>query len=185
MGTLSFFIGLLAIFLPLCSAASQDNFNLFAYGDNIGGLPLVFRDGYAQVGDPNKLNSSFTKIYFDTNSSTSQWVANPNNTDSSANATWSNQVLFVPGPSSSDHRIGFASDPGSNVTTTFKTYGQFVFVVNTTGEWESAFYAQSTDTENLYSLLWNPGDSEDYIPVTLRTVAPSNFQDSNETSSSS
>lgn len=45
MGTLSFFIGLLAIFLPICSAASQDMFNLFAYGDNIGGLPLVFRDG--------------------------------------------------------------------------------------------------------------------------------------------
>jgi hypothetical protein len=33
-------------------------FQLYAYGDGFGGLPLFYADGFAYVGDPNTFNSS-------------------------------------------------------------------------------------------------------------------------------
>lgn len=114
-------------------------------------------------------------------SSDSPWVANPNgtaNTNGTAHsiASWSDQMLYIPSSSSSSDEMGFTSKNRSNETTTgFIFYGTWMMVELDSGDISSSFYVrESSQGDGIYSLLWNVSDDTTAIPVSLRSVAPSN-----------
>lgn len=104
----------------------------------------------------------------------SGWVANPNGT-TKAEAGWSDEYLYIPSSSSSNHQIGFTPEERSNETTSqFILYGQWVMVKSDSGDISSSFYVrEGSEGKGVYSLLWNVTD-ETAIPVSLRTAKPSN-----------
>lgn len=89
-----------------------------------------------------------------------------------------NQQLFVPGPDSSDHQIGFTQNATSNqVTSKFIWYGHFLLVENDGGEYTSLFYAKKTEHDDIFSLQWNITDDDDegdFISISMRGLPPSN-----------
>ncbi|KAJ5804532.1 uncharacterized protein N7518_000835 [Penicillium psychrosexuale] len=152
-----------------------EEFGLYAYGDSIGGLSLFYGDGKALIGDPaNSTASNTSSVYFERSSTDSTWIANPNGT-TNANASWSDQMLYIPSSSSSDDEMGFASTNASNRTTTgFIFYGQWMMVKSDSGAISSSFYIrENSEGEGIYSLLWNASDDASAIPVSLRSVKPS------------
>ncbi|KAJ5413086.1 hypothetical protein N7465_005391 [Penicillium sp. CMV-2018d] len=151
-----------------------EQFGLYAYGESVGGLSLFYADGQAQIGDPaNSAASEVSSVYFESSDST--WVGNPNGT-TSGNSSWSDQMLYIPSSSSSSHQMGFTSKNMSNVTTTgFIFYGNWMMVESDSGEISSSFYVrENSQGEGIYSLLWNVSDETTAIPVSLRSVKPSN-----------
>lgn len=89
-----------------------------------------------------------------------------------------NQQLFVPGPDSSNHQMGFTQNATSNqVTSKFIWYGHFLLVENDSGEYTSLFYAKKTEQDDVFSLQWNITDEDDegdFISISMRGIAPSN-----------
>lgn len=102
-------------------------------------------------------------------------VANPNGT-TKAKAGWSDESLYIPSSSSSDHQMGFTTKALSNETTDeFFMYGQWVMVKSANGDISSSFYVrQTSDDDGTYSMLWNVTDEDSAIPISLRSVEPSN-----------
>ncbi|KAJ5502248.1 hypothetical protein N7463_005122 [Penicillium fimorum] len=157
--------------------STGEQFGLYAYGESVGGLSLFYGDGKALIGDPaNSTASNASSIYFQrtSESSDSTWIANPNRT-SNANTSWSDEMLYIPSSSSSDHEMGFTSTNMSNQTTTgFIFYGNWMMVESDSGDISSSFYVQeNSQGEGVYSLLWNVSDETTAIPVSLRSVKPS------------
>ncbi|KAJ6139785.1 hypothetical protein N7471_006271 [Penicillium samsonianum] len=155
-----------------------EKFGLYAYGGSVGGLSLFYGDGKALIGDPaNSTASTTSSVSFEraSESSDSTWIANPNGT-TNANASWSDQMLYIPSSSSSGHEMGFTSQNRSNETTTgFIFYGTWMMVESDSGEISSSFYVrENSQGEGIYSLLWNVSDDTTAIPVSLRSVKPSN-----------
>ena len=72
--------------------------------------------------------------------------------------------------------MGFTSSERSNETTTgFIFYGQWVMVELESGDMSSSFYVrEESEGKGVYSLLWNVTDEETAIPISLRSVKPSN-----------
>jgi hypothetical protein len=85
-------------------------------------------------------------------------------------------MLYIPSSSSSSHQMGFTSKAESNETTTgFIFYGQWVMVETKSGDISSSFFVKaSSEGEGVYSLLWNVTDDDTAIPISLRSVKPSN-----------
>ncbi|KAL3469803.1 hypothetical protein BJX99DRAFT_240630 [Aspergillus californicus] len=160
----------------LASLSLAESFNLYAYGDEIGGFPLYYSEGTAVVSKNKPENTtavSFTK-------SNGGLVGNPNATSSSTDPSFSDAVLFIPGPDSTSHEIGFVNDTdsnkrsdGSEVTTSFVWYGHSLFVEDEAGEMTSLFSIKKSDLGGQYSLLWNVTE-EEVITIGIRSVAPSN-----------
>lgn len=61
-------------------------------------------------------------------------------------------------------------------------YGQVALLVNSSGAWESEFYALATEMSGIWSLNWNYTGVADAIPLTLKTTPPSNNPSTNTTS---
>ncbi|KAJ5811147.1 hypothetical protein N7447_010663 [Penicillium robsamsonii] len=137
--------------------SAGEKFGLYAYGESVGGLSLFY-------GDVERASES----------SDSTWIANPNGT-SNANTSWSDEMLYIPSSSSSDHGMGFTSMNMSKRTTTgFIFYGNWMMVESDSGDISSSFYVQeNSQGEGVYSLLWNVSDETTAIPVSLRSVKPS------------
>ncbi|KAI9925616.1 hypothetical protein ASPWEDRAFT_29051 [Aspergillus wentii DTO 134E9] len=171
-------IASLGLFLAsscLVSAESQ-SFGLYAYGDNVGGLPMYYADGNAVVA-PNPPSNASTAVRVSFTKGDDGLVGNPNaTTNSTGSKDFSDQMLFVPGPSSDDHQMGFTANGSTNmVTNKFVWYGNFLLVEDESGEYTSLFSVPSTAGDGgSYSLLWNATDDDDVVPVTLRSIAPSN-----------
>ncbi|KAJ5492115.1 hypothetical protein LT330_005046 [Penicillium expansum] len=170
--------------VPRTPPSAGEKFGLYAYGESFGGLSLFYGDGKALIGDPaNSTASTTSSVYFErtSESSDSPWVANPNGT-ANANGTahsiasWSDQMLYIPSSSSSSDEMGFTSKNRSNETTTgFIFYGTWMMVELDSGDISSSFYVrESSQGDGIYSLLWNVSDDTTAIPVSLRSVAPSN-----------
>ncbi|KAL1984796.1 hypothetical protein VTN96DRAFT_8640 [Rasamsonia emersonii] len=176
--------GVFIALFPALPHAASSTFNIYAYGGSaMGGLPLLYYEGYAYVNNATSANSSFTSIYFtESPDSPTTWIAHPNTTASSnANANFTNQALAIPRAGSSTKQIGFVSGNSSaannETVPEFHLYGETVFVVNSTsGEWETRFYAGETDSEGVWMLLWGADEEEEegVFPVSLRTMPPSN-----------
>ncbi|CAI7597103.1 unnamed protein product [Penicillium glandicola] len=157
--------------------AVGEEFGLYAYGESVGGLSLFYADGKAMIGDPaNSTASTTSSVYFErsSESSDSTFVANPNGT-TNANASWSDEMLYIPSSSSSSHEMGFTSTNMTNETTTgFIFYGQWLMVKSESGDISSSFYVEeSSQGDGIYSLLWDVSDDTSAIPVSLRSVKPS------------
>ena len=110
-------------------------------------------------------------IYVVTQSS-NMLVANPNTTVSS-NATWSQQKLAVP-PIGSAGQVSFVSNTTTDVVTSgFFWYGHVAFLSTSSGDFESLFFAETTDTDGLWKLMWNSTSTDGTIvPLILKDTAP-------------
>ncbi|CAG8933513.1 unnamed protein product [Penicillium salamii] len=163
---------------------SSDSFSLYAYGDNIGGLPLYYADGNAVIANHTPDNATDVGQVAFTPGSSGPLVGNPaNETDTSgkrsSSGSFTNQQLFVPSANSTDHQVGFTTSPSSEeVTTKFNWYGHFLLVETDDGEYTSLFYAKKNKTqEGAYSLQWNITDNDEdgeYYSISMRSIAPSN-----------
>lgn len=183
--------------LSLFYADGMDQDHLFAH------IIDYFHIGKAKIGDPNNSTSanavpvsckqtpnisdpSFVVRYKlidfllpvtrDSDTSSAPWVANPNTTAADTNATWSDEMLYIPSSASSSHEMGFTAKNMTNETTTgFVFYGQWVMVEDESGIFSSSFFIQrDSSDEGVYSLLWNVSNVDDAVPVSLRLAKPSN-----------
>ncbi|KAL4948634.1 hypothetical protein BDW69DRAFT_189093 [Aspergillus filifer] len=167
------------ILIPaLAGVALADSFNLYAYGDGIGGLPLRYADGAAVVSKGVPENATDTDVVSFTTSDGSL-IGNPNAT--SSNPPFSDQLLSIPGPDSTSHEIGFvngtSSPPADVVVNKFVWYGHTLLVENDEGEFTSLFsLRKSEEADGEYSLFWNVTDTagdEDVITISMRSIGPS------------
>ncbi|KAL4794677.1 hypothetical protein BDV19DRAFT_390042 [Aspergillus venezuelensis] len=162
----------------LAGVALADSFNLYAYGDGIGGLPLHYADGAAVISQGKPENATDTDVVSFTTSDGSL-VGNPNAT--STNPPFSDQLLSIPGPESTSHEIGFvngtSSPPADVVVNKFVWYGHTLLVQNDEGEFTSLFSVRKSDgAEKDYSLFWNVTDGSDdgdVITISMRSIGPS------------
>ncbi|CAO2658854.1 Nn.00g065770.m01.CDS01 [Neocucurbitaria sp. VM-36] len=165
---------------PLLALAAQKRatptkFSLYAYGEGIGGLQLFDANGYAYAGDLTQLNSSDAAPVIFTSETDDEWTGSPNMTDldSSADPSWSNVTFFVPGSSSSNHRIGFLDAVNSTtdvVTSGFMFYGSTA-MNRRNGALETLWSGLSVGN-GVYELYWND-TSSGQVPITLRNIPPS------------
>ncbi|EHK20455.1 uncharacterized protein TRIVIDRAFT_68991 [Trichoderma virens Gv29-8] len=147
-----------------------DSFNLYAYGEGIGGYPIVYLNGIAYVGQQSQLNASTPVARFTLSSNT--LVANSNNTadtDGFLNATF-----FVPGPDNSSPQAGFVNGtpPATAVSTGWTFYGQTLLLVGSSGQWDGLFSAEPTEQDGIFSLNWNQ-TSDTAVQLSLRLTSPS------------
>ncbi|KAL4994377.1 hypothetical protein BDV10DRAFT_189111 [Aspergillus recurvatus] len=152
----------LALVPALMNLALAESFNLYAYGA-------------AVISQNTPKDANETAVVSFTTSS-GRLVGNPNAT--STDSPFSDALLYIPGPESTSHEIGFANDTGSvptdELTNRFVWYGHFLLVENDEGEFTSLFSVRESASEGEYSLLWNVTDSdEDVITISMRSIAPS------------
>lgn len=151
-------------------------FTLYGYGDGISGLPVIYANQMAFLGNPSDLNiTSDITIFTASTSDSSALVANPNTTVSS-NATWGNQTYYLPGATGDNKQTGFLNyTSGSAIYNGFFFYGSTAMHINSDGDLESMWYA-TPYSDNVYKLNWNStgDDSSVKIDVALKTTAPSN-----------
>ncbi|KAJ5267744.1 hypothetical protein N7478_010552 [Penicillium angulare] len=160
--------------VPRSTDESDEGFGLYAYGDSVGGLPLFYSEGKAFIGDPtNSTSSTASSVTFSADCSKG-WVGNPNGT-TKAKADWSDECLYIPSSSSSNHQMGFTSETLSNETTdAFFLYGQWVMVKSDNDDISSSFHIREvSESEGTYSLLWNVTDEDGAVPISLRSTKPS------------
>ncbi|KAF2709228.1 hypothetical protein K504DRAFT_378645 [Pleomassaria siparia CBS 279.74] len=157
--------------------ATTDSFALYGYGDKLGGPPFFYANGFAFIGDPSLSNSSDAAAVtckFLTNSDNT-FHGSPNATTNSTAPTWSNVTLFVPGPSSTDKRVGFLDSSNSTnssaITGSFIFYGSTAMVKGTDGSLETLWTGLALDN-GLYQVYWND-TSLGQVPLSMRTLAPS------------
>ncbi|KAL4808127.1 hypothetical protein BDV18DRAFT_134300 [Aspergillus unguis] len=157
--------------------AVASEFRLYAYGEGLGGLRVFYADGQAQIGDIARSTAKEkSEVYFTVSkTNANSWIAHTSSsgtdaefTTASANST----ILSLPTDGGSDQNVVFrpntATFAASQEAKVFTTYGEYVLI-----DWETAnFFAEATDVEGVYSLLWNNAGSNN-IPVALRTRAPS------------
>ncbi|KAE8312136.1 hypothetical protein BDV41DRAFT_577969 [Aspergillus transmontanensis] len=170
------FVSLAAV---VTTTSAAQKFGLYAYGENVGGLPLYYVDGSAVVSPETPKNGTDVAPVAFNKDSDNELIGNPNTTSTASAPGFTDVSLFVPGPDSSDKEMGFTSDPSSNqVTNKFVWYGNFLLVENDSGEYTSLFSVKkssSHDEDGSYDLYWNVTDSdEDVITISMRSVAPSN-----------
>ncbi|CAG5138702.1 uncharacterized protein ALTATR162_LOCUS423 [Alternaria atra] len=152
-------------------------FQLYAYSDDFGGLPLFYADGLAYVGDPSQVNNSDAAVVIFTTNSDHHFVGNPNTTLSNTTPSWSNVTLFVPEAASGDKRVGFLPpNDGTGNTTThtsgFAFYGSTAMLYGDDGGIVTSFSGSKLQGSDVYELFWN--DTDGTVPLTLRRIAPSN-----------
>lgn len=105
-------------------------------------------------------------------------------TNSTSSLTSGSSFYVVTSSDSSDSfaQAGFVSDtsdaPTGSTTTGFVTYGSYVMVIDENAEdqetYVSEFWATQSDTEGLWTLMWNEAGTaqDDSVPVTIKTTAP-------------
>ncbi|OQD87467.1 hypothetical protein PENANT_c005G06216 [Penicillium antarcticum] len=163
---------------PLEVRQSTSSFGLYAYGEGISGLPVYYKDGTAQVVDSSKVDTSaLTQVYFTaSDSSSSTWVAHPGSSDTTAVASsapfTTNLIYLAQGLTANPVRFTGTSESAQSgkLTDVWPLYGNYV-LVRVSG---ANFYAKSTGTDGLYSLLWSTSAEamSDTISLTLRTIEP-------------
>ncbi|KPM35395.1 hypothetical protein AK830_g11181 [Neonectria ditissima] len=164
-------------------ASTDSPFQVYAYGENIGGMPLVSSGSTAYIGRYDYLNDTEAAPVIFTANENGTWTGAPNTTDlgdSSDLPTWSDLEFSVPAASSSSHTVGLI-DPSTNstsglITSDFGFYGKFIYVTGSSGDMETLWYAKATDADGLYELRWNTTGDEDegLILLTLKSTPPSN-----------
>ncbi|KAJ5476196.1 hypothetical protein N7475_001925 [Penicillium sp. IBT 31633x] len=147
-------LGLVCSAHPLEKRQSTDSFKIYAYGKDISGLPLFYKNVTASTDSPNT------------------WTAHPSSTGNARVAMSSNTLYLRQGEDSNS--VGFTGSSDSARSNTlsdvWSLYGNYVLVTVSGAN----FYAKPTGTDGLYSLLWSTSAEEmaDAVPLVLRTTAP-------------
>ncbi|KAI9374706.1 hypothetical protein BJX61DRAFT_532160 [Aspergillus egyptiacus] len=154
--------------------AIAHTFNIYAYGEDISGLPVFYADGKAQIGDPALSPADVAQpIFFTTDPTTpTTWLAHANTTEIQA-ADFDARVFTLASTaySDGDGAVEFTKPADDTAAAAagrpLTVYGNYVII-----EEENAnFYAIPTAVEGVYDLVWSSVGSEE-IPVILRTMAP-------------
>jgi len=61
-------------------------------------------------------------------------------------------------------------------TTGFGFMGHMVLNTASDGSLNSLFFAEPTETDNIWALVWNQGEDKDVVPVTLKDQPPPNLR---------
>ncbi|KAK1993382.1 hypothetical protein LX36DRAFT_684315 [Colletotrichum falcatum] len=161
--------------------ASNNNnpFQIYAYGDGIGGLPLFSAGTDAFLGDYTKFNdSNAAPVTFTPTDNVWQGAPNTTALNSTATPDWSNLVFSIPVDSASDHSVTLINPnttASDRETKGFMTYGNVVFFEGASGTMKSSWYAVPSSVEGIYSLKWNftTDSAQDKVIVALKKTIPS------------
>ncbi|KAF7554167.1 hypothetical protein G7Z17_g3115 [Cylindrodendrum hubeiense] len=161
---------------------SSDPFQIYAFGDGIGGVPLISSGKSAYIGNYELLDDPEAAPVVFTASTSGVWVGTPNKTDlaDSSDPTWSDLKLYVPAASATTHTVGLVNATTAKTTSLqtsgFDFYGTFVYVTGATGGMDMLWYAVPSGTDGVYALRWNTtgDDTDGSIPITLKSSPPSN-----------
>ncbi|KAK2053049.1 hypothetical protein LY76DRAFT_554690 [Colletotrichum caudatum] len=157
--------------------AANTPFQVYAYGDGIGGLPLFSAGGDAFIGNFSKFNDpNAAPVTFTPDGQT--WQGAPNVTDSSSNPDWSNLTFSIPAAGASDNSVVFVNSTSASsdrLTDGFLTYGNVIFFAGESGNMQSQWYATPHTVDGIYALKWNGTNdvSEDKIILALKKTVPS------------
>lgn len=115
------------------------------------------------------------------NSNTAPWSVTSTNSTFSATPTF-----YIVPTTNSFAQAGFYSSNSSNsslptggVTTGFMLFGNYLAYLASDGTLEQQFWAQATDTDGTWKLMWNSGSEGGLTaggyaitPVSIKTTAP-------------
>ncbi|KAK6819000.1 hypothetical protein RU639_008079 [Aspergillus parasiticus] len=158
------------------SQECKQSFRLYAYGEGIGGLPVFFADGSAEIGNRSLSTANKTvSIYFTIPEDTPNiWWAQSNRTESRS-ASFDSLVFTLPSISgTSGGNVGFRDpDDPSGLGTEIKDlqlYGNYVLIDS-----PNANFVTTRSETGVYSLQWSTDErsAPNRIPLTLRAVRPS------------
>ncbi|KAL4898050.1 hypothetical protein BDV59DRAFT_198292 [Aspergillus ambiguus] len=152
----------------------KQSFRLFAYGEGIGGLPLYYADGRAEIGNRSLSTANETaSVYFTIpEDSPKVWNALPNTTES-RDVSFDSRVFTLPSISgTSTGNVGFTDpdDPRKFDTKTLTLYGNYVLIDSTNAN----FFTTRSD-KAVYSLQWGQYEhaQSNQIPLKIRAIQPS------------
>ncbi|KAB8209243.1 hypothetical protein BDV34DRAFT_221642 [Aspergillus parasiticus] len=180
------------------SQECKQSFRLYAYGEGIGGLPVFFADGSAEIGNrslstANETVSIYCKTFMNTleaqkaasiltdalvvtipEDTPNIWWAQSNRTESRS-ASFDSLVFTLPSISgTSGGNVGFRDpDDPSGLGTEIKDlqlYGNYVLIDS-----PNANFVTTRSETGVYSLQWSTDErsAPNRIPLTLRAVRPS------------
>ncbi|KAM5345151.1 hypothetical protein ACJ41O_011013 [Fusarium nematophilum] len=172
---------LAAVSPAACAVASAPDgpFQLYAYGDNVGGL-VLFSDGeHVYAGEPSLLNNAqAAPILIADNDG--QWSCSPNTTALAKRAepTWSNLTFAIPSTAAPSHDVQLVNatdnNPSDLVTSGFFFYGAVAFA-SKDREFIAMWQGIPSSVEGVYRLKWNDTDKADNAVIfTLTAMRPSN-----------
>ncbi|KAJ5919190.1 hypothetical protein N7466_010133 [Penicillium verhagenii] len=146
--------------------ADGSSFGLYAYGENITGLPVFYADvtanatdSYTWIAHVNNTLPTITTRTLDTNAQNFGPVANSSTTlllclGQTNSTSPTNPVTFV----NSDESAG-------KIVDTFTTYAYNVLLKQA----DTGFFGKSNG-DGTYSLLWSTVRDNGYIPLIIKTV---------------
>ncbi|KAF3761943.1 hypothetical protein M406DRAFT_333989 [Cryphonectria parasitica EP155] len=160
---------------PSAKRATDNEVRIYAYGTGISGMQ-IYRgtDGMAYIAPAETAN--LTELIWQTPSVSSEW--NATTMENGTSTTDSSAAFYIVTASNSYVPCGFKSSnttaPTGATMTGFTTFGSQIVWVNGSN-YQSQFWAKTTDTDNVYTLNWNVdgANQADSVPVTVKTVAPS------------
>ncbi|RYP38380.1 hypothetical protein DL768_010790 [Monosporascus sp. mg162] len=157
-------------------ADPQQGFGLFAYGEGIGGLPVFYNEGMAFVTDSETANATDmvpVRFTFRDTTLTAQLSNN-----SSSSPGFKSAIFSIPAENASFHQIYFLRNETSDGETTsgFGFFGQILFLEGSDGSLQTLFYAEPTDTEDIWALAWGDADAEGAVPLTIKDSSPPSLE---------
>ncbi|KPM38237.1 hypothetical protein AK830_g8333 [Neonectria ditissima] len=158
-------------------AKPDEPFQLYAYGEDVGGL-VLFSDGeQVYAGEHSLFGDAQTApvIFTDNNG---EWTCSPNITGlaESAQPTWSNLTFAIPSIASSHHNVSLVNTTGIHasdlVVNGFSFYGAVAFASDDralVSRWQGI----PSGVKGVYTLKWNETEEvKGGIIFTLTVTAP-------------
>ncbi|KAF4627436.1 hypothetical protein G7Y89_g10716 [Cudoniella acicularis] len=156
--------------IPHSKRADLTDVTLYAYGTNISGLPVYFgnSDGLAYITSNTTAPTTLSSITWDIPSSSDQsWNV------ATLNSTTAGTFYIIEDGFNAAGFITSNTTVTNSTTTGFSLFGGQV--VTTEGDvLEAQFWAKTTDTDGVWSLMWNEDGTtqDDSTPVVLKRIAP-------------
>ncbi|KAJ3548170.1 hypothetical protein NM208_g1139 [Fusarium decemcellulare] len=162
-----------------CASASKPDgpFQLYAYGDDVGGL-VLFSDGERVYAGEHSLMDNAQAAPIIIAADDGQWSCSPNTTAlvDDTQPTWSNLTFAIPGTAATSHDVQLlnATHNGTSamVTDGFSFYGAIAFATNN-GAMVSQWQGIPSRVDGVYSLQWNNTEETDGAVIfTLKATKP-------------
>ncbi|KAF2160970.1 hypothetical protein M409DRAFT_59494 [Zasmidium cellare ATCC 36951] len=169
------FSGVLTLlYLAVCVAAA-DGARYYGYGSGIKGLPLLYADGVAYIGNlPPPDTVVATNVTLSQGVSDGSFTASPTNQSVSSSGNWTSPKLVINNNSGAFAAAEFEANPNTTVTSTgFDNWGTMLVWISDSGDITTKWYADPVD-DDLWVLKWNVDNtaSDTATPVVLKSQAP-------------
>lgn len=149
---------------PQASTSAGQAFSLYAYGGALSGAQLSAKDELAYlVNTQDTGTSAFGAQPVQLTADGTSWLASTNSTGKGSGLD--KALFYVPTPKASSGKIGFLAKGANNtdaITDGFELMGKIAMHEDKdTGDLQTNFYAQATDTAGVWALLWNTNSTVD------------------------